>query len=166
MEKLEKIFINIIIACLIVIAIILIYNFFQLNILNKEYTNIFGYTYFQVETGSMEDTIKIEDIVIIKLNDEIGINDIITFKQNDAFITHRVIKIDDEKLITKGDNNNANDEPISKNDVIGKVVYIVQDVGVWKKVFSDIQVIIPMTITIIIFIILICYKEKVKQEQR
>ena len=34
------------------------------------------------------------------------------------------------------------------------------NVEVWKKVFSDISVIIPISITVLLFIILVSYKEK------
>ena len=42
----------------------------------KEYCNIFGYSIFQIETGSMSKTLEVEDIRIIKLgNDKINKND-------------------------------------------------------------------------------------------
>ena len=63
-------------------------------------------------------------------------------------------------IFPKGDNNNTEDSPISKETVIGEVVFIIHDIAVYKKVFSDIQVILPLSITIIIFIVLVCYKEK------
>ena len=63
--------------------------------------------------------------------------DIITFRQDNNFITHRVIRIDDEKIITKGDSNTSEDKPINKNDVLGKIEIIIPDVKVWKAVFKD-----------------------------
>ena len=48
--------------------------------------------------------------------------------------------------------------------VIGKVVYIFNNVEVWKKVLSDMQVIVPICITIILLIVLVLYKEKTGDE--
>lgn len=154
---------NIIIFILMIIVIILLYTFVETNILKKDYVNIFGYTVFQVETGSMAPTIKIDDIVIIKLGADINQDDVITYKKDRNFVTHRVVKIDEQEITAKGDNNNVEDEVIKKSQVIGKVVYTVKNVGVWKKVFTNIKVIISITLTIILFILVIAYKEKDKE---
>lgn len=156
----KNVIVNIIIVLLSIIAIIVIWSSIQINIQKKEYVNIFGYTLFKTETGSMYDTIEIGDIVIVKIGEEIKEKDIITYKKDEAFITHRIIEINGESIIAKGDNNNTIDEPISKDDVIGKVVFIINNVEIWKKVFSDTSVIIPICTTIILFIILVAYKEK------
>ena len=154
---------NIIIFILIIIVIILLYTFVESNILKKDYVNIFGYTVFQVETGSMTPTIKIDDIVVIKLGTEINQDDIITYKKDENFVTHRVVKIDGQEITAKGDNNNVEDEIIEKSQVIGKVVYTIKNVGVWKKVFTNVKVIISISLTIILFILVIAYKEKDKE---
>ena len=39
-----------------------------------------------------------------------------------------------------------------------------KNVEIWKKVFSDKNVIIPIVITVILFIILVSYKEKTGEE--
>lgn len=158
--KLSKILSNLIIFVLGIIAVIAIYVSIQLNIQNREYINIFGYSIFSTETASMSPTIEIGDIVIVKIGQEVQKGDIITYKSKNVFITHRIIEIEDESIIAKGDNNNTEDEPISKDNIIGKVRFVINNVGIWKKVFSDITVIIPIFITAILIIILISYKEK------
>lgn len=156
-----KIMVDFIIFVLSIIAILIIWGFIQLNIQNKEYVNIFGYSILSTETGSMSPTIEIGDVIVIKIGDEIKENDIITYKQDDVLITHRIEQIDGDTIITKGDFNNTFDEPIKRNQVIGKVVHVIHHVEIWKKVFTDMHVIIPMIITIILFIILVSYKEKI-----
>ena len=74
-----KTILNSILFLLGIIAIILIYNIIQISILNKPYMNIFGYTVFQVKTGSMSGTMEIGDIIVVKLTKEVKQNDIITF---------------------------------------------------------------------------------------
>lgn len=164
LNKVKKIIINSIILILSILAIMAIYIFIQLNIMKNEYVNILGYSFFKVETGSMAKEINIEDIIIVKLNASFEENDIITYKKDNNFVTHRVISIEDEKVITKGDRNNSEDEPIKKADIIGKVVFTIKNIRVWKKVFSDIKVIISIAITIILLVLIIAYKEKMGEE--
>lgn len=164
LKILKKVIVDLIIFVLCVIAIIVIWGFGQLNVQKKDYINIFGYSVFSTETGSMSPTMEKGDIVIIKIGDEIREKDIITYKKENVFITHRIEKINEDSIIAKGDRNNTEDEPIKKDDIIGRVVFIINDVEVWKKVFTDINVIIPICITVILFILLVSYKEKTGEE--
>jgi signal peptidase len=161
----EKFIFSVLITILLGILVIVIYSFVQLDIQKKEYCNIFGYSIFQIETGSMEDTLQIEDIIIIKLgNENIKENDIITFRQDKNFITHRVKKIDENAIITKGDNNPNEDEPIKKEDILGKVQIIIPEVKIWKSVFKDPKVIVSICVTIALLILTIAYKEKIGEK--
>ena len=165
LKIIKKVIVDVIILVLSIIAILAIWGFIQLNVQNKEYVNIFGYSILSTETGSMSPTIEVGDIIIIKIGDEIKENDIITYKQDDVLITHRIEQIDGDTIITKGDYNNIQDEPIERSQVIGKVVHIFNNVEVWKQVFTDMHVIIPMVITIILFIVMIAYKEKIGEKK-
>ncbi len=150
-EKIVENLFNLIIIFLSILVIIFLYCFVQLNFLKKEYVNIFGYSFFTVETGSMSGTIEIDDIIIVKLGKDVQNNDIITFKEENNIITHRIIKMDAEKITTKGDANNAEDKPISKDNVIGKVVFIFKNIKIWKKVFTTPKVYISLIITLLLF---------------
>lgn len=156
----KNIIINFIIFVLSIIAIIAVWTSIQLNVQNKEYVDLFGYSVFSTATASMSPTMEIGDIVVVKIGENTKEKDIITYKKDNAFITHRIIQIDGESIIAKGDNNNTQDEAITQDDIVGKVVFIINNVEVWKKVFSDTSVIIPVVLTVILCIILISYKEK------
>ena len=160
LKIIKNIIINLIIFILGIIAIAAIWTSIQLNVQGKEYVDIFGYSIFSTETASMSPTIEIGDIVIVKIGKDVQEKDIITYRDDNSFITHRIIKIDGDSIIAKGDNNNTQDKPITKDAILGKVVFIFNNVEVWKKVFSDISVIIPIVITVVLFVILISYKEK------
>lgn len=160
LKIIKNIIINLIIFILGIIAIISIWTSIQLNVQNKEYVNLFGYSIFSTETRSMSPIIETGDIVFVKLGEQVQEKDIITYKKDNAFITHRIVKIDGESVIAKGDSNNTEDAPIQKDAIIGKVVLIINNVEIWKNVFSDITVIIPVIVTVILFIILVSYKEK------
>ncbi len=150
-----KILINIILDLLILILVIgigiALYGFIQVKVLNKTYSNYFGYTYFQILTGSMEETIKIDDIVFVHVTREAKKNDIISYEKEKEIITHRIIEVNDEGYITKGDNNNTDDGLIKKEQVIGKVVYIGKGYGKVKKFVTEPIVLIPFIAVIAFF---------------
>ena len=162
LKNVKNTVVNVIIFVLSIIAILVIWSFIQISVQGKEYANIFGYSIFTTETRSMATTIEKGDIVIVKIGEQtLQEKDIITYKNDNAIITHRIIKIEGDTITAKGDNNNTQDEPITKNDVIGKVVFIINNVEIWKKVFSDMSVIIPIVITVILFVILVSLEKKV-----
>ena len=155
-----KIILNFVYAILGTIVIILIYNIIQVSILNKPYMNIFGHSFFQVKTGSMSGTMEIGDIIIVKLTKEVNKNDIITYEQDKMLITHRIIEKNEESITTKGDANNSKDEPITEEEVIGKVVHIFKNVEIWKNVLLTPEVYILVITTLVLFGITISIEEK------
>ena len=62
--------------------------------------------------------------------------DIVTFKSDNEYITHRIVTVNDNNYVTKGDANNAKDVAITKDKVIGKVIKISTKAGVWHKVLT------------------------------
>lgn len=146
-KKIQKI--DFFLVILLVMLIIVLYCYAQLKVLNREYINFCGYTIFRVITGSMADVINPQDIVIVKITKDVDINDIITYKNENDFITHRVIDKSEEKIITKGDANTSDDSPITEDAIVGKVIYIINNVSIWIKVFTTPQVIIAIIISII-----------------
>lgn len=125
---------------------IVIYSFISTQILKKDYTNIFGYTYYSVATGSMKPVISPNDLIFVKITKNVSKGDIITFKDNGSIVTHRLIDINNNKYITKGDANNTSDTGINKSDIIGKVVYIITP----DVIFKGIVVILIFIIFIVI----------------
>ena len=53
---------------------------------------------------------------------EMGINDLIIVCQSDAYAVGDVVVYQTGSVVTKGDANNATDEPISPSDISGKVI--------------------------------------------
>ena len=75
----------------------------------------------EVETGSMEDGIHVGDYILIYRKDNYKIGDIVTFTRDGYYVTHRIIKKNNNKFVTKGDANNTEDDAISSKDIVGKV---------------------------------------------
>ena len=77
----------------------------------------------RVQTGSMEDGIHAGDYILIYKNGDYTVDDIVTFEKDGYYITHRIIEENGDKVITKGDANNTEDEEISKKDIVGRVIF-------------------------------------------
>lgn len=170
MKKTRKInmigcILNILITVVVVITIIGLYYMAQVKILNKDYANIFGYTFFEVATGSMANTLNIGDIVVVKVNEAFKENDIIVYKEENSFITHRVIKIDGQDLITRGDANNSEDKPIKSDQILGKVIYIIPKIGIWRKVLASPEILGMIIIFIILLGIVLMLTSKTEKEK-
>ena len=162
-DKIGQIIINTMIVLITIITLFIIYSYVNLEILNKDYVSVFGYTYFEVASGSMSPAINKNDVIIVKLNTDYKEEDIITYKLNNDFITHRVKKINIKTIITKGDANNTLDKSISTESVIGKVVLIIPKFGVWKKVLLTPKVFILLIITFFLFSFTFSYNTKEKR---
>ena len=167
MKVVKKIFrwiFDIILFNILAIALIMAYNHVQVNIRGNTYTTMLGYSAFEVATGSMSNTIEIGDVILVKLiepNEPVSENEIVVFTQDTTLVTHRIIKINGDQIITKGDANNTQDDPISRGQIIGKVVKIIPDVKMWKEIILTPKVLIPTSISILLLWIFFSYdKEK------
>jgi len=78
---------------------------------------------YNVETGSMEDKIHTGDYILLVKKSDYYVGDVVTYNVKGYFVTHRIVKIEDDVITTKGDANNTEDEGISKDQIEGKVVY-------------------------------------------
>ena len=132
----------------------------QVNLFKKNYASLFGYSIFNVVTGSMSGTIEINDYVIVKQTDNVQIDDIVTFTSNGELITHRLVQISGGNYITRGDANTADDYSISKKDIVGKVVFVIPKAGIWKNVISEPPVLGAIFVTLLLFTLVFSTEEK------
>ena len=169
-----KIIISVLIYALYIIIIpIIIYDMFLIaqTIINPNKTpDFFGYKTFSIVTGSMEPTIKINDIIIVKKEEKKNIrkNDIITFKIENEIITHRVIDIayDNGTLIytTKGDKNNVTDiERVQFEQIEGKYVTKITKIG---KIFTILKNKYIFSLILILLIIFYIIQRKTIQRKK
>ena len=154
MKILKRILLGTVTIILGLLLIFNIYNFINIKILKNDFTSINGYVILEVVSGSMEPTIKVGDLIVINTKDQhYQENDIVTFYDtNGAFVTHRIVSIQDDKMITKGDNNNTSDEATPISNIVGKYVFKIGFIG------SLITALKNPVVSIMIFIlgILIC----------
>lgn len=124
------------------------YNFYQLRIKGDDHVSFFGYSVFEVVSNSMAPTIEKKDVIVVKIGDEIKEGDIITYKSADSFVTHRVIEINGDSFITRGDANNSKDVPVSKEDVLGTVSTTIPRLGVWREVLMTPSILVSIIVSI------------------
>src|SRR5574344_3165377 len=161
-KKIFKVIIDILTFIMFLALILIIIAKMDMTINNRDYFSIFGYSFFIVVKGSMEPNIKENDIIVVQNNKGFNIGDVITYKENDAYITHRIISIDGNNLVTKGDANNANDAVISNDKVIGVVVKDYHNLEVWHKIFTTPSILISLFVTLILFDFAFSYNPKEK----
>lgn len=126
------------------------------------------YKAYIITTTSMEPELKKDDVIIIKKakEDKIRTDDIVTFKKGGETITHRVIQIEDTEngklYITKGDNNNVQDEKaLQFEDIEGKVVMKIPYFG---KIVTTLKNGIVIILVILIFLIM--YLNRINKNEK
>ena len=92
----------------------------------EDVLNSDGELYFTNVGYSMYPLIKErEDILHIIKTDNVKKGDVILFKSdNNHYVLHRILKIKKDKIITAGDYNYFKDQPITREQVLGKLVTI------------------------------------------
>lgn len=165
-KKVIKFIINFFTVLIFLILLLTIYAKINMITSGKNYFELFGYSFFKVTTGSMDPTIKENDIIIVSTNDTYNVNDIITYQDDANFITHRIITMDGNTLITKGDANNATDQEVNKSDVIGKVVKVYSGLGIWQSIFTTPKIIVALFVTLILFDFAFSYKGKENKNKK
>lgn len=113
------------IMCIIMLVIIIASPIFL------QYSDFERNDFFTAEVhgNSMYPTIEDGDYVLVVKTYNISVNDIIVFFDEDTgkYIAHRVVSIEDNTILTKGDNNNFYDDEITKREIIGKVIKIMNN---------------------------------------
>ncbi|MBQ7410810.1 MAG: signal peptidase I [Clostridia bacterium] len=156
--RFKEFFKNVIILFLIVVLIEICYSKF----VEKEYpVKLFGFSFLCVTTGSMEPTIDSGELIIIREKDKYLENDIVTYLDDDGFlITHRIVNINEGKLITKGDNNNLNDPEVQMENIQGKVILHSKLLG-----FFVIYILKPLIFIYVIILLIINFKDLKTKER-
>lgn len=105
--------------------------------------------FYVVSSGSMIPVLEVYDVLVVQGHvpfDDIKVGDIIVFNRpsgHDRVIVHRVVEILDDSpktIRTKGDANPGSipgtDYPLTKDEYIGKVAYIVPQIGYITRVLT------------------------------
>ncbi len=167
MRWIKKIIGAILTTIIILIVTLNVYNFINIKVLNKDLSSLFGYSMLEVVSGSMEPTIKVGEIIVIDTDaKEYNKGDIVTFYDtNGSFVTHRIVKIDEDQMVTKGDNNKSKDEPIDTKNIVGKYVYKFSHLSMIISFFKNPIVLILILVIGILYSYLSSEKEKIQNKK-
>lgn len=91
-----------------------------------------------VATGSMEPTIQVGDVVIVRRTDpdQLQVGDIVRYRKDNYSVIHRIVERQEGQdgqtlsFTTQGDNNNGPDsDPVLPDQIMGKVILTVPNAG-------------------------------------
>lgn len=157
-EKIINYVLDILIFVFGIVLLISLYISIQTKVFKNDYANFFGYSIFEVQTGSMSGTIEAGDWIIVDLSKKPKLNDIVTYESNGNFITHRVIEIYGSTYVTMGDANSAKDDPIDGEEIVGTVSKILPRLGIIRKTLFNPAVLIA--VIIVLFVLNWTFKNK------
>ncbi|MCL2107609.1 MAG: signal peptidase I [Oscillospiraceae bacterium] len=116
-----------------VLAMLLCYNAYVLatRASGRALPKLMGVSVAVITSGSMQDAIGINDIIIAREQKKYEIQDIILFEdERGSSVCHRIVGVAEGGFVTKGDANNTQDlEPVPIKRVAGKVVVIIPRLG-------------------------------------
>lgn len=98
----------------------------------------FGYGAANVLSGSMEPTFSEGTLLIIKEAKETKPGEIVVYQAGEELIVHRVVAIDGDKIIAKGDANRSCDEPFDKSALKGRVIGWIPHIGAISNIVENI----------------------------
>ncbi len=151
MKILWKIMKTIFSIIILLIIIIILYKAFARVVLKEQLPTLFGYGGATVISGSMKPNLNVGDYIIVKKANDYYKNDIVIYIDDDnSMVAHRIIEKNNQEFITKGDSNNIADKPIAKNQIKGKVVLVLHQLGMIQIMLSK-----PVFIIILFLIIII-----------
>lgn len=119
-----------------------------------------GYQTYLIQSGSMEPSIGVGDVVVITSRESYRKGEVITFLTKDErVVTHRIVDITgkgkEKTFVTKGDANEDPDPDLeSASKVRGKVVFVMPKIGflvAFSKTKQGIFVLILIPVVIIIY---------------
>lgn len=148
---------------LIVVGLILGMNVYMLNaqrLLGNKIPMPFGYGMAVILSGSMEPEMSTGDLIVVHETNDYDVRDIIVFQDVNMLVTHRIIEMNDNEIITKGDANNVEDEPIQLNQIKGEVILCIPMIGNLVNILKT-----PIA-TVIIIVLAILLIEKSNQNER
>ena len=106
-----------------------------------------------VLSGSMEPVLPTGSLLIVDLkNKEPSEGDVITYRLSGKLITHRLVRDEGSRLITRGDNNPIDDpSPVLKKQIVGSVCLCIPMLGYIISCFGRAGLFLPAVIFISLF---------------
>lgn len=135
------------------------------KLLGQQMPMPFGYGAAVVLSGSMEPTIAIDELIIVRAQEDYTVGDIVVYQTGRTPIVHRIVSIDGEDVITRGDANNTNDDPIAFSRIKGKVILHIPYMGMVVRLLKTPPATILLIVIAVLLVELPYRKEKSKKNE-
>jgi len=120
------------ISLLTLVALIVGVNIYSINasrLAGDPVPMPFGVGAAVVLSGSMEPELSTGDLLFVAKSETYEVGDVVVFQEGRIAVTHRIVSMTDTEVITKGDANNVEDDPITLDRIKGKVTLVIPLVG-------------------------------------
>jgi len=122
----------------------------------------FGVGMAVVLSGSMEPELSVDDVIIVQQQDGYEVNDVVVYQSGSSLVVHRVVRIDGEKVVTKGDANNAEDGEMDISQIKGEVIGHIDGAGATVRLLKSPMVSIGL-LALAIFLLERSYRKEKQQ---
>lgn len=122
----------------------------------------FGVGVAVVLSGSMEPELSVDDVILVVEQDGYEVGDVVVYQSSGALVVHRIMKIDGETVVTKGDANNAEDGEINISHIKGEVIGHIDGAGAAVRLMKSPAVSIGL-LAVAIFLLERSYRKEKQQ---
>lgn len=130
MGKLLRILQTLVTALLVLLLASNLYVLAAQRLFHVSDPSVLGVRTAVVLTGSMEPSIRANDLVVVRRQASYSVGDVVMFRSGASTVTHRITQVTPEGYRTKGDANNTEDAGVTPpEDVLGRVVLTLHGVG-------------------------------------
>lgn len=125
----------------------------------------FGYGGAVVLSGSMEPAIMVDELIIVKAEDSYEVGDVVVYQSGSMMVVHRIMDMDGERVITRGDANNMDDSPVELAQIKGKVIYHIPKVGGVVRILKTPAATLILIVAAVLSVELPYQKDKEKKDE-
>jgi len=117
-----------------------------------------GWDLYVVKSDSMTPTFAARDLIVTRPVEQVRVGDVVTFKRGNEVVTHRVVSIEGESLIMKGDANDTVDpQPVAFSHVDGGYLVKVPYAGYVTEFISTkrgwfLAIVLPAIILVLLLV--------------
>ena len=112
----------------------------------------FGYGAANVLSGSMEPAFSAGTLLIIKEEKETKPGEIVVYQAEEELIVHRVISVEGDIIVTKGDANTVCDRPFRSDALKGRVLAWIPYVGAIANILENV---VPLLTALILVTVVV-----------
>ena len=122
----------------------------------------FGLGTAVVLSGSMEPELKVNDLVFVTQADDYEVGQIVVYQLGKTLVIHRIVSLDGEYIVTKGDANNTEDEPVTYLQVKGVYRFKIPFVGMLVRFIKT----VPGTLIVFMLAMYLLLRSRRKEREK